>query len=344
MSRPSVLHICNTFFEAELENPDFFPTTRMSVERETREIPNKAITASPNQQVLASWMRSHPIVQKLQTLPLYYAGDEDLVLVSDLPEFPDHRLRLLGAPLQAKTIESWGASKSIAAWAEEENLSYSMPDWETVRTVNSKIFSFCHSPILPFAALLQNEQEALEWIEKTPGRKVLKTAFGTAGRGHFHLPSKRNLSSFLKKEFVKNVPLIGEPWVERVLDFSTQWKDSVLLGATIFENTPEGTYRATIAGARPQIFGSYDWALEEHLAIVQPILKKIRQLGFFGNLGIDAYVYRWKNKELLQPIVEINARKTMSWIALQIQEKKYPGRDLRFSFSPKKGIFFETMY
>ena len=344
MSRPPVLHICNTFFEAELENPDFFSSTRISVEKEARDIPNRAKTASPHQQVLAAWMRSHPIIQKLQTLPLYYVKDDDFVLVSDLPESPDHRLRLLGAPLHVKTIESWGASKSIAAWAKEENLPYSMPDWETVRTVNSKIFSFCNSPVLPFAALLQNEQEALEWIEKTPGRKVLKTAFGTAGRGHFHLPSKKNLASFLKREFAKNLPLIGEPWVERVLDFSTQWKDSVLLGATVFENAPDGAYRATIAGPRPQIFGSYNWALEEHLAIVQPILEKIRKLGFFGNLGVDAYVYRWESKEMLQPIVEINARKTMSWVALQIQEKKYPGQSLRFSFSPKQGILLAPIY
>jgi hypothetical protein len=274
---------------------------------------------------LGVWMDSHPVVRTLQTLPFQYAALEDLVLVSDL----------IDAPLAAGKIEDWGASRAIAAWAKERGIPYPIPDWETVRTANSKIFSFSESPKLPFAALLESEKEAIDWIEKTPGKKVLKTAFGTAGRGHFHIPGRGDLAAFLKREFAKGLKVIGEPWVERTLDFSTQWKDSVLLGATVFENTENGSYRATLVGSR---FGSYEWALEEHLAAALPILEKVRRLGFFGHLGIDAFLYRWEGKERLHPIVEINARKTMSWAALQIQEKKFPGRPIRFSFSPEQGV------
>jgi hypothetical protein len=302
MSRAPTLHICNTFFESELE--------------------------SPIEKPLAAWMDSHKIVRKLQTLPLQYAAPVDLVLVSEL----------MNAPLKVGRIEDWGASRAIDAWAKERNIPYSMPDWETVRTVNSKIFSFSHSPKLPLASLLYNETEVLDWIERVPGRKVLKTPFGTAGRGHFHIPGIGNLSAFLKREFAKNYPIIGEPWVERILDFSTQWKDSVLLGATVFENSEAGSYRSTLTGPAHEIFASYHWALVEHLAIAKPILEKVRKLGFFGNLGIDAFVYRWEGKERLQPIVEINGRKTMSWAALQIQEKHFPRRRLRFNFSPEQGI------
>jgi hypothetical protein len=245
---------------------------------------------------------------------------------------------LIDAPFAAGRIEDWGASRAIDVWAKGRGIPYSMPDWETVRTVTSKIFSFTHSPTLPFASLLHKEKEALDWIEKTPGKKVLKTPFGTAGRGHFFIPGKGDLDAFLQREFAKKLPLIGEPWVERILDFSTQWRDSILLGATIFENADAGSYRATLAGPRHQIFGAYEWALEEHLSIAKPLLEKIRKLGFFGHLGIDAFVYLWEGKETLQPIVEINGRKTMSWAALQIQEKKAPGCPLRFTFSPKKGV------
>jgi hypothetical protein len=235
-------------------------------------------------------------------------------------------------------IESWGASLAIKDWAAKRKIFYLMPDWEITRTINSKIFSFVRSPKLPGAALLQNEQEAKLWIEHTAGAKVLKTAFGTAGRGHFHIPGRGSLPSFLKNEFNKQLPLIGEPWVDRVLDFSTQWKDGVLLGATVFENHPNGSYRSTLTGPAPQIFGSRLWALEEHLEKVQPILAEIEQLGFFGHLGIDAFIYKWEGKELLQPIVEINGRKTMSWVALQIQEREHPGKLFRFSFSMSEGI------
>lgn len=314
MSRIPALHICNTFFENELD--------------------------SGSKRPLIAWMRSHAVVRQLQTLPLLYAPHEDMVLVSDLPQNPDPRLRLLDAPLptgrSTGTIECWGASKAIAAWAEEKGIPYSMPDWNTVQTVNSKTFSFSHSPTLPLASLLYNEKETLLWLEKTPGKKVLKTPFGTAGRGLFHVPGPGNLPVFLKREFGKGHPLIGEPWVERTLDFSTQWKNGTLLGATIFENAPNGSYRATLAG--PNIFGPYEWALEEHLAIVRPLLEKIEKLGFFGHLGIDAYIYLWEGKETLQPVVEINGRKTMSWAALSIQKLKSPNQPLRFSFSPELGI------
>ena len=207
----SRLHICNTFFEKELEN------------------------ATPRP--LAEWMRSHRVVRLLQTLPLLYASPEDFVLVSDLPQDPDPRLRLLDEAPSASKIEDWGASLAIAAWAKKRQIPYAMPDWEAVKTINSKAFSYSHSPRLSGSALLHGKEEVLRWIDTTPGPKVLKTSFGTSGQGHFHVGKSKNLDSFLSRELAKAHPLIGEPWVERVLDFSTQWKDGDLLGATICQNT-----------------------------------------------------------------------------------------------------------
>src|SRR5271163_3334456 len=60
MSRAPTLHICNTFFESELE--------------------------SPIEKPLVVWMRSHPVVRMLQTLPMQYASSEDLVLYCDRPK------------------------------------------------------------------------------------------------------------------------------------------------------------------------------------------------------------------------------------------------------------------
>ena len=120
------LHICNTFFEKELES---------------------ASTHS-----LAYWMRSHPVIRRLQTLPLFYAAPEDSVLVSDLPiEDPDPRLRCLDDSFLGVEIEDWGASRAIAAWAKEHRIPYRMPDWEIVKTINSKIFSAKSSESLALA-------------------------------------------------------------------------------------------------------------------------------------------------------------------------------------------------
>ncbi|MES2273403.1 MAG: hypothetical protein V4487_04360 [Chlamydiota bacterium] len=303
----SQLHICNTFFERELETSLKKP--------------------------LAEWMRSHPAVLQLQFLPILYADPDDLIFVSDLPSHPDPRLQTLDTPVSIQEITHWGPSLAIKTWAENKKIPYSIPDWQIVRKINSKVFSYLESPKLPGSRLLENAADVENWIAQTKGPKVLKTAFGTAGNGHFHLDLPRgSLQTFLKRQFNQNLPLIGEPWVERLFDFSTQWEDNRLLGATVFENESNGTYKGTLVGPTEKIFGSFGWALEEHLSCVRPLIQKIKQMGFFGNFGIDAYVYL-NNGKRLQPVVEINGRKTMSWAALQIQKIRAPEKMLRLCYT-----------
>ncbi len=273
-------HICNTFFERELESGP------------------RPLTAS---------LHSHPIITQLQFLPLLYADADDLILVSDLPDDPDPRLCLLDNAPADIAIEHWGPSRSIADWAKSRNIAYKIPNWDLIRKVNSKVFSFTHSPKLPGAALLQTTEEINEWIAKTPNPKVLKTPFGTAATGHIHNPNVKPLYI---------LPLIGEPWVERVMDFSTQWEDGKLLGVTLFENEPNGTYKGTFAGAVEE------WALNEHLAVAEPLVEQVYKMGYTGHLGVDAFIYLWEGKQRVHPVVEINGRKTMSWVALQQNTKR----------------------
>lgn len=297
----SPVHVCNTFFEKELE--------------------------AVSKKDLIGWLRSHPIVLQLQFLPLLYAGPEDPILVSDLPDHPDPRLCLLNHPPKPTSVEHWGFSLAISDWAKKKDVSYPIPPWELVRLNNSKIFSFNESLKLPGAALLETRKEIEEWIEKGNGPQVLKTPFGAAGGGHFHV-GRGNLNYFLQKH---PPPLIGEPWVERVLDFSTQWKDGKLLGTTVFETEENGTYKATLVGKN--IMGRYEWALEKHLEAVEGLVEKIGKMGYWGHFGIDAYVYKREGKEIAHPVVEINGRKTMSWIALEIHRKRECEKRLRLSFS-----------
>lgn len=275
----SRLHICNTFFERELETQSKKP--------------------------LPHWIHSHPVLLQLQFLPLLYAGPDDRIAVTELPENPDPRLCLLeDAP--RLPIEHWGPSQTIATWAQSKGIPYAIPDWELVKKINSKVFSFTESPPLPGAKLLHSEEEVREWIETTPGDQILKTPFGTAGRGHLFPKGK--------KEIVfrgVNMPLIAEPWVERVIDFSTQWNKGQLIEVTVFENEANGTYRGTYAGKVES------WALQEHLAVAKPLVEKIAAMGYSDHLGVDSFIYLWEGKKRVHPVVEINARKTMSWVALQ---------------------------
>jgi len=328
------LHIANTQFEWE-----FVQKKEISLE--------ESFTA-------------HPIFRQLQFLPLLYAKPHDGVMVTDLPsaefleKLTEKKINLPTLHLYEQdlyehydAIESWGASFAISKWAKEKKLNYVIPHWSVVREVNSKAFSFTHSPPLPFAELLHDEREAKKWL-KYSGPKILKTCFGVSGRGHFFIDDssfdEEKVLTFLRKEWEEGRPVIAEPWVNRLLDFSTQWfiyQDQKIdfVGATLCENDVRGRYKNNRVGDVSVLFGEWQPFFIQHRAVAESILKKVAQLGYFGNVGIDAMVYLWNHESLLHPIVEINARKTMGWVALQIQKKLFPHDMISIEYVPmQKGL------
>ncbi len=305
--------------------------------------------AAPGSLDLIKGICSHPLYLQLQFLPFLYGSEDDFVYTTCLPpQTYFENLKTLGikhpksalVPPHSAHIEAWGPTPSVKAWAKDHHLSFEMPPWEVIRVVNSKAFSFIHSAKLPGADLIANRTELKSWIEKTEGPKVLKSCFGVSGRGHFHVSSidDPSLKAFVEREWSLGRPLIAEPWVERRHDFSTQWKifnDGKIeyIGFTICENDARGHYRATVLGNPKKLLGCYAHFLEIHLEESRHLLNQMQRLGFYGNVGFDAMIY---NEGLLQPIVEINARKTMGWVALAMQKKHFPNKPLRIFLADRK--------
>lgn len=274
------------------------------------------------------------ISRQLQFLPLLYIDPEDGIAVSDLPHpLIDRNFHLLSSEhkLEYDRLETWGYSLEAKKWAEKRGLRYEMPPWEVVHEVNSKEFSWKESPQLLFSGLFRNEKEVYRWIEQVKGPKVLKTCFGLSGKGHLLLPvSEHRLSQFLQREFALGLPVIGEPWVERELDFSTQWmiypdQRIELIAPTILVTTSHGQHVENRVGniAIPK--------LEEHLSVAHSVLKKLARKGFFGNVGVDAMLYEGGK---LHPIVEINARKTMGWVCAKYQHRYFPKQTVSLRYMP----------
>ncbi len=318
-----ILHIANTNFEDEIatDSPVNFPAI----------------------------IESHPIYLQLQFLPLLYGNKEDLVYATAMPD-EDYfdRLRnlqiespkLARQPPKNAEIESWGASPSIEAWAQLHHLIYENPPWDIIREVNSKAFSFTNAPLLPGATLLYNWEELLTWCRQISGKKILKTCFGVSGRGHFHLKAIDDpaLSELTKREWNAGRPLIAEPWVERCLDFSTQWYlerggTYNYIGFTLCQNDIRGHYRGTVAGDSNKFpehcLGDLSSLFAVHLEKAEILLRMMRLKGYFGHIGFDAMIYRNGEQRLLHPIVEINARKTMGWVALILRNRHFSEQTLR---------------
>jgi hypothetical protein len=310
------IHVCNAFFEWELSRQ-----------------------AGPS---LEQALSQHPAFTMLQFLPLLYAAPDEGVVVTSKPDlsffqsltlqmpkalyFPDESLPA------ASSIIDWGASLLIKEWADARQATYALPNWDLVQTLSSKLFSFARSP-LPGARQVFGAEEIEELARQIDQPFVVKDCLENAGRGHFFLLPGRPVDQKSLRAFTsRNHPLIAEPWVHRLIDFSTQWeitpsKGIRYIGLTICHNDAFGKYRASEVGNPSFTFDP---------KIYDPLLHDIAALGFFGHLGIDAMIYRAAQGPTLQPIVEINPRKTMGYVALAFQQRHFPGVHLTLSLSDLK--------
>ena len=317
----TILYIANTNFEWELETNSKFS--------------------------LVQGFHIHPNFLQLQFLPLLYGNSSNHVAVTHMPPptYLEELQRLGFSPPKIdlfeskdtqsyEKIESWGWSRNIKKWADKREIDYSPPPFPIIKEHASKVFSFSHSPRLPGAELLHSMKDIQHFLLEKPYPKVIKTAFGFSGRGSYIFDSPSlppRIETELQKELENGHLLVGEPWVKRILDFSTQWmihetKKIDYLGSTLLENTPSGGYARTVVGDLRTLFGEYYPFLKEHLEKVKIVLTRMAEEGYYGSLGIDAMVYLHPLNEkeiLLHPIVEINLRKTMGWLALMLYQK-YP--------------------
>ena len=297
------LHLCNTNYEWELEQD-----SRLKIKES---------------------LLAHPNFLQLQFLPFLYAKPGDGVMVTHFSEnIPKYlNVHLYEEPVEGyDQIETWGWSQAVEQWSP---LPYAVP--KRLKECAAKPFAFTHSPHLPGAKLLHHERELLEWLDHDPYPKVLKGCFGFAGRRRKILHKRSDYT-----EHTLGYPLIGEPWVEREMDFSTQWLiDETIhyLGATVMENTEWGHYSRTYIDREIPL-------LEAQKKAAQIPLKRLKEKGFRGNVGIDAFVY----DNTLHPVVEMNTRKTMGWLALTLgkniaYENGTEGLLPKFLKTPKKISF-----
>lgn len=312
------VHIANICFEQELED-----TTSTSL-----------------------LLLSSSIYRQLQFIPLLYANENDFIITWDKAplEYISY-LQTLGlgtsslrlysdpTPYPHYTLSSWGITPEIQTWAIDHKLQGNLPDPLLVKTLHSKEFSFQMGKPLPYSRLLKEDKDIPLFLKETPLPFVLKTTLGFSGKGHLIISnsspeSLKKIYSFCQKEFVLNRSVIAEPWLKRIQDFSSQWEITSdgkvhYLGATLCINDIKGHYLGSKVGDPKELFFSYESQLEEHLAFVEAKVEWIARKGYFGILGIDAFLYLDnKDQLLLHPLVEINIRKTMGTVALLLHRKQ----------------------
>jgi hypothetical protein len=137
--------------------------------------------------------------------------------------------------------------------------------------------------------------------------------------------------------------LVVEPWLERQADFSLQLEMTAkgldLLGYTGLDNDWKGHYQGNWAALgfrrKPEIDLTRFFPEVPDIAhrvqvlydrILQLLEDELRQMNYFGPVGIDAFVYATaEGKSRLKPIVEINPRYTMGRLTIELMRNVAPG-------------------
>jgi uncharacterized ferritin-like protein (DUF455 family) len=191
-----------------------------------------------------------------------------------------------------------------------------------------------------YVSELETIDATIENLRKNQGHKaiVFKTPFSTSGRGMCRVlsdsPKDKELA-WLKSAIKQHGKVLAEPWLDKVADLSAHIDilengDVHFVGLTRFWTTSGGQYRGHILG---RVMDDFDTvALQQWHDEQQGWQKTLRETaleigqiaaksGYFGPLGIDAFIYRDKDRLTLRPMIELNPRWSMGRIALQLTQK-----------------------
>jgi uncharacterized ferritin-like protein (DUF455 family) len=193
-------------------------------------------------------------------------------------------------------------------------------------------------------------EEALAAISAIRGRGhhrvVAKQALGLAGQNAIRLWEPELLAAqrqWLARALQNGRQVVIEPWLEREIDFSIQLemgpRHLKLCGYTGLMNDAKGQFQGNWAeanfarrvpprvtalfGTVPDISGKLQRVYAEIFSLLET---ELREAGYVGPIGIDAFVYRTAEGERrVKPIVEINPRYTMGRLTVELMKQACPG-------------------
>jgi hypothetical protein len=225
----------------------------------------------------------------------------------------------------------WGWTHGVFALGESLGARLPTVSLETVRRVNSKLWSHelegelgLAMPGARVAADFAELQEAVaRACPRADDKWVIKSPFGFAARERVLGRGARlegAQATWARRQFAKGVKLIFQPWLERVREYGvtlvieTDGEINVK-GISDLQTNGAGTGTGYLLGRRTNAQREKEL---EHLA--QVVGTRLFQEGYTGPAGLDALEHTGG----LHPLLEINARYTMGFVALAIERALKP--------------------
>ncbi len=330
LSKPHHLYYLNALFDQHLGGYDT----------------GKLARAASEMTILFSFMGNH--------------SDRVLLDVDFPDDFRNYLLSINVKSLQttngnkAEIPVSWGWDEQSCKKMKTLGLNCQNPNLSIIKKVNSRQFhnlisdrfslgvegsTYCDS----YEALLQGLKK-LELF----GDLVIKPSFGGSGYGFRII--KKGEKTFYQKDMealVEHGGVVIEPWRKRVHDFSSS--------ITIYKDGSMSSIRhqrsfSNMHGAFIGIFmAPCDPVIEKYKYIQEKAVRNAAQTlfehGYFGPAGFDSFVYTdTDGKERVAPVIEINARHSMSDVAHAIRNRYTPQKWCFFRLMSKKRCNLPTDY
>ncbi|MFT5465419.1 MAG: uncharacterized ferritin-like protein (DUF455 family) [Verrucomicrobiales bacterium] len=306
------------------------------------------------------------LARDLDILPAFLAAREDVVLVQRQPSL-EHCERLQEAGFVLPEFEELGLDGQIKEdsltrtrklgglrpWAWCPSSDRLFEPLEAARGWSSSVrelFSKVSDQQLLGGAVV----DSLDELRRLAAERevVVKAPFGASGQRNQRWSGEPTVR-WAERVIAKQGAVVVEPWFDRVFDFSVQYEMERgglrKVGITRVENNPRGQFVAAESG--PKLLQGLDEALARFLAgeirrydeeIREQIEAHVEKAGYFGPVGVDAFVFRDEAGELrLRPIVELNPRFTMGRLTLELRKRIAAtgnGSCLRFELIDKRKL------
>lgn len=236
---------------------------------------------------------------------------------------------------QARIFTPWGWTQSAVALGEKVGAIVQQISFEIVARVNSKLWSHALEKELGIAqqgaataSTFAELQEVAARACPADGDKwVIKSPFGFAarervlGRG----PSiAEPQAKWCLKRLARGETLVFEPWLEVIREYGVVLEiapggETEIHGISDLQTNGAGTGTGYILGRKPS-----PARVHELESIARVVSERLFKAGYHGPVGIDALEHRGG----LRPLLEINARYTMGFVAVAVERALKPAQPI----------------
>jgi len=225
-------------------------------------------------------------------------------------------------------LEPFAVVPGTAEVAKRHGLTGEFPSLEVIRAVNTKSYSLrmrdrvgidnVGVTVGDVASLLDRGSVLLQ-----DGPILVKDDYGVSGKGNQLIGSHRTLESVAKYLSAqaaagKRVRFVLEPYLRKTSDFSCQFRiqeDGGVSVISVQKLINNGLGFGASCTARVEFLDRLE--VDGYFQLIQKIGSLMYTDGYFGDVCVDSMVL---NNGELAPLVEINARKSMSLIKNAIDD------------------------